>query len=195
MRILIVYAHPVDTSFGAALYREVRATLERGGHELRALDLYEMNFDPVLSRDERLAYEMTGPHRDGLAEHIDAIRWAEGMIFVYPTWWYGMPAILKGWLDRVWLPEVSFALPKGPGKIQPLMQNIRLLGGVSTYGADWWWTRIVGDSGRRIIMRGVRALCARRCRTFWMALHEMDSASDAKREAFLGRVTRRLERL
>ena len=195
MRILIVYAHPVDTSFGAALYEEVRGTLEGGGHEIRVLDLYRTGFDPVLPRDERLAYETPGPHRTVLEDHIAAIKWAEGLIFVYPTWWYGLPAILKGWLDRVWLPEVSFSLPDGDEPIRPLMQNIRLLGGVSTYGAGWWWTRYVGDPGRRTIMRGVHSLCARNCRTFWLALHKMDSSTEAGRMAFLQQVRRRLTRL
>ncbi len=194
MRILIVYAHPVDTSFGAALFREVQSTLEGRGHEVRALDLYRMGFDPVLSCDERQAYETAGPHRANLEDHIASIKWAEGLIFVYPTWWYGLPAILKGWLDRVWLPEVSFALPDGEGAIRPLMQNIRLLGGVSTYGAGWWWTRYVGDPGRRTIMRGVHALSARDCRTFWLALHKMDSSTDAGRAAFLRQVRQRLAR-
>ncbi|MDH3660293.1 MAG: NAD(P)H-dependent oxidoreductase [Alphaproteobacteria bacterium] len=195
MRILVVYAHPVDTSFGAAIFREVRTALDRRGHEVRVLDLYQMGFDPVLTRDERLAYETPGTHREVLDEHIGAIQWAEGLIFVYPTWWYGLPAILKGWLDRVWLPEVSFALPKDDGPIRPLMQNIRLLGGVSTYGAGWWWTRYVGDPGRRTIMRGMRSICARNCQSFWLALHKMDSATEEARRAFLERVAHRLERL
>ncbi len=194
MRILVIHAHPVDTSFGAALSRQVRTTLEGRGHEVRVLDLYRMGFDPVLSPDEHLAYETAGPHRAALDEHIDAIKAAEGLIFVYPTWWYGLPAILKGWLDRVWLPEVSFSLPNDDGPIRPLMQNIRLLGGVSTYGASWWWTRYIGDPGRRTIMRGVHSLCARSCRTFWLALHNMDSSTDAGRTAFLQRVERRVAR-
>ncbi|MGI9416355.1 MAG: NAD(P)H-dependent oxidoreductase [Geminicoccaceae bacterium] len=195
MRLLVVYAHPVETSFGAAILEVVRETLDRRGHEVRVLNLYAEAFNPVLSREERLAYEVEGHHRSGLAEHFDMIRWAEGLIFVYPTWWYGLPAIMKGWLDRVWLPEVSFALPDGEGPIRPLMQHIRLLGGVSTYGAGWWWTRYVGDPGRRTVMRGVRSLCSRRCRTLWLALHKMDSASDAARAAFLQKVQTRLGRL
>ena len=194
MRMLVVYAHPVDTSFGAALFDEVQTALANKGHEIRVLDLYRMGFDPVLATDEHVNYEVTGPHRDALDDHIQAIKWAEGLIFVYPTWWYGLPAILKGWLDRVWLPEVSFALPESEGPIRPLMQNIRLLGGVSTYGAGWWWTRYVGDPGRRTIMRGVHALCAKNCRTFWLALYKMDSSTDEGRKEFLQRVKHRLER-
>ncbi|MGI9500781.1 MAG: NAD(P)H-dependent oxidoreductase [Geminicoccaceae bacterium] len=195
MRIAVVYAHPVDTSFNAAVFREVRKALEGKGHEIKVLDLYRMSFDPVLSVDERLIYETPGEHRQALREHIATIKWAEGLIFVYPTWWYGLPAILKGWLDRVWLPGVTFALPKGDGPIEPLMRNIRLLGGISTYGAGWWWTRYVGDPGRRTIMRGVRSLCARDCRAFWLAHHKMDSSTEAGRKAFLQRIKRRLKRV
>ncbi|MEM7044445.1 MAG: NAD(P)H-dependent oxidoreductase [Pseudomonadota bacterium] len=194
MRLLIVYAHPVETSFGAALCETVRKTLERRGHDVRVLDLYASGFDPVLSRDEHAAYEREGAHREALKDHIALLQSVEGLIFVYPTWWYGLPAILKGWLDRVWLPEVSFALPQDDGPIMPLMQHIRLLGGVSTYGAGWWWTRYVGDPGRRTVMRGVRALCAPRCRTFWLGLHKMDSSTDAGRTAFLKRVEARVAR-
>jgi putative NADPH-quinone reductase len=195
MRILVVHAHPVDTSFAAAVRRRVVGTLGRRGHEVRVLDLYEEGFDPVLSRAEHMAYEVDGAHRDGIASHVALITWAEGLVFVYPTWWYGPPAILKGWLERVWLPGVTFELPADGGPIKPLMQHIRLLGGVSTYGATWWWTRWVGDPGRRIIMRGLRSLCARRCRTFWLAHYRMDRSTAASRTTFLERVDRRLDRI
>ena len=87
-------------------------------------------------------------------------------MFVYPTWWYSMPAMLKGWIDRVWVPHATFELPKGLAPIKGRLHNIRLIGGFSTYGSPWWWTRfVIGDPGRRIIMRGVRPLCHPRCRT------------------------------
>ena len=195
MRILVVYAHPVDTSFGAAVYRQVVDKLRSCGHDVRNLDLYAEGFDPVLTRDEHIAYEIEGDHRRAIEAHVDHIQWAEGLVFVYPTWWYGLPAIMKGWLDRVWLPGITFDLPKEKGPIRPLMQHVRLLGGISTYGATWWWTRWVGDPGRRTIMRGLRALCARRCQRFWLALYEMDQSTAAARTEFLRRIDRRLDRI
>jgi NAD(P)H dehydrogenase (quinone) len=195
MRLLVVHAHPVAESFQGALYRTaVRALAIR--HEVRGLDLYADGFDPVLSREGRLAYHSVGDNGRGLEEHVAHLRWAEGMIFVYPTWWYGLPAMLKGWLDRVWLPGITFTMPE-PGKpVGPLMQHVRLLGGVSTYGAPWWFTRfVVGDPGRRTILRGLRPLCAPRCRTFWLAHYEMDSSTPATRAAFLARVEKRLASL
>ena len=195
MRILVVYAHPVDTSFGAAVHWQVIEKLRERGHEVRDLDLYAEGFDPVLSRTEHVAYEVEGDHRKAIEDHVERIKWAEGLVFVYPTWWYGLPAIMKGWLERIWLPGITFELPENKGAIKPLMQHIRLLGGISTYGATWWWTRWVGDPGRRTLMRGLRALLAKRCRTFWLAHYDMDRSTAATRASFLKRIDRRLDRL
>ncbi|MGI9450610.1 MAG: NAD(P)H-dependent oxidoreductase [Geminicoccaceae bacterium] len=195
MRILVVYAHPVETSFSAAVHQKVIEKLRERGHEVRDLDLYAEGFDPVLSRAERVAYEIDGDHRKAIEAHVERIKWAEGLVFVYPTWWYGLPAIMKGWLERIWLPGITFELPQDQGPIKPLMQHIRLLGGISTYGATWWLTRWVGDPGRRTLMRGLRALCAKRCRTFWLAHYDMDRSTAATRASFLKRIDRRLDQL
>lgn len=194
MRILVVYAHPVETSFCAGVYHQVVKKLNERGHDVRTIDLYAEGFDPVLSRVERIDYEIEGDHRQAIDTDIALIKWAEGLVFVYPTWWYGLPAILKGWLDRVWLPGIAFELPSGNGSIKPSMQHIRLLGGVSTYGANWLWTRWVGDPGRRTIMRGIKGLCAKRCRTFWLAHHDMDRSTASTRASFLKKIERRLDR-
>ncbi len=195
MRILVVHAHPVETSFSASIRRQVLDKLRACGHDVRDIDLYAQGFDPVLSSAEHRLYETDGDHREAIDAHVALIRWAEGLIFVYPTWWYGLPAILKGWLERVWLPGITFELPKDKGPIKPLMQHLRLLGGISTYGAGWWWTRWVGDPGRRTIMRGLRALCAKSCRTFWLAHYTMDSSTAESRASFLRQIDRRLDRL
>lgn len=191
MRILVVFAHPVEESFGRAVYDRLTGALAQAGHEVRGLDLYAIGFDPVLSAAERRAYHSPGLNEAAVADQIAHIRWAEGLIFVYPTWWYSLPAMLKGWIDRVWVPFVTFDLPEGLQPIRGRMQNIRLLGGVSTYGSPWWWMRfVVGDPGRRIVMRGIRPLCHRRCRTFWLGHYRMDSSTTGSREAFLARVER-----
>jgi putative NADPH-quinone reductase len=191
MRLLVVFSHPVAASFGRAVYDRLAATLAQAGHEVRGLDLYAEGFDPVLSEADRLDYHTPGRNEARVLDQIAHIRWAEGLIFVYPTWWYSLPAMLKGWIDRVWVPFVTFDLPDGLQPIRGRMGNIRLVGGISTYGSPWWWTRfVIGDPGRRIIMRGLRPLCHRRCRTFWLGHYRMDSSTPASRQRFLERVER-----
>jgi putative NADPH-quinone reductase len=195
MRVLVVHAHPVAESFSTALFRVAVDTLAERGHEVRPVDLYAQGFDPVMRRQERIDYHTRGHNVAPVAAALAELKWAEGLIFVYPTWWYSQPAMLKGWIDRVWVPHETFTLPEGNQPIRGLMTNIRLLGGISTYGAPWLWTRWVGDPGRRVIMRGIRAICAPRCRTFWLALHRMDNLGPEQRAAFVERVRSRLRSL
>lgn len=189
MRILLVLAHPQPESFAHAVQERARAGLQRAGHEVRLLDLYGIGFDPVMSEADRRDYHTPGLNEVRVADQLAHLRWAEGLVFVYPTWWYSLPAMLKGWIDRVWVPFATFELPQGLAPVQGRMRNIRLIGGFSTYGSPWWWIRLVsGDPGRRIVMKGLRPLCHRRCRSFWLGHYRMDSSTPASRARFLRKV-------
>lgn len=196
MRVLLVHCHPVPESFGAALRDAALTALSDKGHEVRLTDLYAEGFDPVMGADERRAYHDARANEVPVAAHLENLRWCEGLVFVYPTWWYGPPAMLKGWLDRVWIPHATFTMPE-PGKpIGRVLTNIRLIGAISTLGSPWWWWRFaMGEPGRRILIRGLRPLVALQCETFWLALHEMDSAGPEKRAAFLEKVRRTLAKV
>lgn len=195
MRILAVYCHPLAGSYCAALRDRALQALRDGGHEVELLDLYAEGFDPVLSPQERSTYLAdTAANLTAVQRHVDLLRWAEGLLFVFPTWFYGPPAMLKGWLERVWLPGVAFQVParKGERAGAAGLQNIRWLGCITTSGAPWWWLVIMGDPGRRLFTRGLRALFARRCRTLWLQLFSMNNATEDERLRFLDRVGHRL---
>ncbi len=195
MRVLIVYCHPCPDSFNAAVRDTAMATLKAGGHELRLIDLYAEGFDPVLSEQQRRDYHTPGLNERGVEAHLEALRWCEALIFIYPTWWYGPPAMLKGWLERVWIPHATFSMPEGNKSIGRVLTNIRIIGAISTLGSPNWWWWMMGMPGRRILLTGLSVLCAPRCSTFWLGLHRMDSVTAAERERFLARVRRRLARL
>ncbi len=194
MRILVVYCHPVPESFGAAVRDTVMRALGEGGHETRLIDLYAERFDPVMGCEERRTYNDMKSDQHPVPDHAAHLAWAEGLVFVYPTWWYGLPAMLKGWLDRVWTPEITFSISPDTKRIRPLMTHIRKLGVVTTCGAPRWWSYIVGHPGKRTIMRGMRALFARRCKTVFLAHYLMDVSTPQSRAAFLGRVERAMRR-
>lgn len=195
MRALVVYAHPVPESFGAALRDTVVEALKAGGHEVRLVDLYAIGFDPVMGADERRHYHDAGINEIPVQDQLAHIRWCEMLVFVYPTWWYGLPAILKGWLDRVWVPHVAFIMPSGDQGIRPNMQHIRRIVAVTSCGATWWLSKWVGEPGRRTLLRGIRTLCHPLCRTTYMALYKMDTVSAERRGRYLERVRRRIMRL
>ncbi len=196
MRILLVYCHPCPESFVAAVRDTAAAALTAAGHEVDLLDLHGEGFDPVMRADERRGYHTPGENEQPVAAHLARLRACEGLLFIYPTWWYGPPAMLKGWLDRVWVPHATFGMPEKGKPIGRVLTNIRLIGAISTLGSPWWWWRLVmGEPGRRILIRGLRPLVAPGAKRLWLALHEMDSTSEAARRRFLDKVEARLSAL
>ena len=117
MNVLIVYAHPEAKSFNGAMRDVAVATLAEAGHQVEVSDLYAMRFNPVagtgdfvgeradpnvfsLQKEQTKAYE-TGTLAGDIAAEMDKLRRADLLILQFPVWWFGMPAILKGWADRV----------------------------------------------------------------------------------------------
>lgn len=196
MRLLVIHAHPVPESFNAALCRVAVTAAREAGHEVRLIDLYAEGFNPVMSAQERRGLDSAAPPPADVAPHVEALQWAEGLIFIYPTWWYSQPAMLKGWMDRVWRPGIAFAAP-GPGQpIRPLLTGIRLIGVISTLGAPWWlWALVMGAPGRKVMLRGLRVCTGPGTRTFWMGLHDMDTQTQASRQRYLDRVAAQMRRL
>ena len=197
MRCLVVFCHPSETSFGAAILDTARTALRGAGHELRVIDLYREGFDPVLSPDEWRSYlSDTAQNIAALSDHVEALQWAESLVLIFPTWMYGPPAMLKGWLERVWLPGVAFEIPSGRRKrAVGLFSNIRRFTVVTTSGSPWWWLRVIRDPCRSLFARGLRVLFHRRCRVLWLQLHDMDHTNDRRRRAFLKRVRTKLAAL
>ena len=201
MRLLVVHAHPVPDGFGAALRDAAIAGGREGGHEIRLMDLYAEGFDPRLSTEERRTYELQPPPDPAaldaaLGPHLEALRWAEGVLLVHPTWWMGPPAILKGWIDRVWRPGVAFHGDLRGGPIRAGLPGVRLLGVVTTTGSPWWvYALAMGSPGRKLLLRALRPCVARGARRLWLALHEVDRSTPAARARFLARVRARMARL
>lgn len=194
MRVLVVHCHPNPTSFGAAARDRALAGLESAGHEIRLNDLYADHFEPVLSADERRTHKEPGvaPELQGYA---DDLAWAEALVLVYPTWWSGLPAMLKGWIDRVWVAGVAWQMDDGDSTPTPLLRNIRRIVVVTTHGSPKHLNALEGESGKRTVTRSIRAMCSRRTRTTWCAIYNLDRCDESKRTAFLDRVQRTMSEL
>ena len=193
MKALVVIAHPCSDSFGHAAARRAVDGLRTAGHEVDTIDLYAEGFVAAMSPDEWKAYATDEPILDPqVAAHAGLLKQAQIVVFVYPTWWSGLPAILKGWFERVIVPGVGFTFDGSSGKVRRELRQVRRIVGISTYGSPRLPVRLVNDNGRRIITRGFRMSCGLRARTEWLGLYGMDGANHADREAFLSRVEQRM---
>jgi NAD(P)H dehydrogenase (quinone) len=115
MKNLIIYAHPNSGSLNHFFKQTILETLQESGEEIEVRDLYEINFNPVLSLND-----MNGQRMGMVAPEIqteqDFITWADRIIFVYPIWWTGMPAIMKGYIDRVFSYGFAYRYDSGVQK-------------------------------------------------------------------------------
>jgi putative NADPH-quinone reductase len=189
-RALVLFAHPCRESFSAALHGRVVETLGERGWDLDDCDLNAEGFQPVLTGAERRGYHEVGPNAGPVADYVERLRAAEALVMVFPVWNFGYPAILKGFLDRVFLPGVSFRLENG--RVRPNLTHIRRLAAVTTYGGTRSRALLVGDPPRRSVTRAVWHVCRPR-KMRYLALYDMNRADEARRRAFLDRVGREME--
>ncbi len=185
MKLLVVYSHPVPESFNAAVRDVALKALGEAGHEVRLLDLHAEGFDPVMSAEDRRAYEtedaIVDPHA---RRHADLVNGADALVFVYPTVTGGLPAMLKGWLDRVLVTGVAFVLDPRTNKVKPAMRHIRRIGVVTVNPSRRLNVALVNDAGRRTLTRTLRLICRPTARRTFKALYRSDHRSAVEQNIF-----------
>lgn len=155
MNILVIIGHPDPESFCSALSRAYIEGAASKSDQIRTIDLSQIAFDPNLKYGYRKRMEL----EDELKEAQELIRWADHLVFVYPTWWGTMPAILKGFFDRVFLPGFAYQYRKD----SPLWD--KLLAGKSahlivTMDTPAWYNRwIYRHAGHRVMKRNILNFC------------------------------------
>ena len=191
MNILVLYAHPVETSFNAGLHRMIVERLTAAGHGVDDCDLYAEGFDPRLTRSERLGYHNARGTDDAAAPYVERLLRAEALVLSYQVWNFGFPAMLKGFLDRVFLPGVSFRLVDS--KVQPSLHNIRKLAAVTTYGGSRFRAMLMGDPPRKLVNRMLRATIKPGASVSYLAHYSMNLSTDDTRKAFMAKVAARMD--
>lgn len=151
MRVHVIHAHPVESSFNRALFDAVVEEARLAGHDVDPLNLYDEEFDAVLSREERIHYHDTSVNlTEAIKPYAERLLAAEALVFVHPVWNYGYPAILKGYFDRVFLPGVSFIMSAEGNLSIPKanFKHIKRVIFITTYGGNRWRTWLMGDPPR-----------------------------------------------
>lgn len=191
MRILYLYCHPLPESFHAAIRDGALEALRQGGHDVDLCDLYAEGFDPVLSEEGRRHYHDPAVNRRGLETYVERLQAAEGLVVQFPTWCFGMPAMLKGFFDRLIMPGVAFDI-SDPAKVKPLLA-FRRVAGIATYGRPRWMALYMGDPPRKIVKRYLGWYAAKGARVDYHALYHLNVASEARRQAFINNIKKKMD--
>lgn len=192
-RTLVIFCHPDPGSFVGHLRDLVVEAAAARGDEVRSTDLYADGFVAEMSDAERRAHKTPGAGA-AVAGYAEDLRWCRRIVFVYPTWWAGQPAMLKGWMDRVLVRGLAWDLPDGANRVKGQLRNIHEVFAVTTHGSSKLINALQGEGGKRTLFRAFRALCSWRTRCRWVALYGMDTATAVQREAFARRVASAIRR-
>lgn len=187
MRCLVVHAHPLPASLTRHFCDVARERLARAGHEVEFLDLYQAGFDPRLTAAERATHHAARHDHSAVQAEAEQLQRAEIIVLVFPTWWFGLPAILKGWIDRVFAPGVAFAQSPDFGPIRPLLGNLRHVLAITTLGSPWWadWL-VLRRPVKRTLKTAIFGACAPQAR-FQMLSFYLSENPDAARVAAFSR--------
>ena len=192
MRALVIYCHPVEGSLCSAIRDAAVKGLSAAGHDVSVIDLAADDFDPVMSLDEWRTYMdrkiVTTPE---IVRYIEMVQESHILLFVYPTWWSGLPAQLKGWLERVLVAGVAYRFTKSD-RVRPGLTQLRRIHVISTYGSPKLYVRLVNDNGRRILTRALRMCGTRRTKTSHQGLYALDRSTDEGRRQFLHDVEKKM---
>ena len=157
-RILILLGHPSSDSFCAALARHYQDSARQAGHEVRTLHLGDLDFDPIL----RQGYRQPQPLEADLLDAQQAITRATRLVLVFPIWWGGIPALLKGFLDRILLPGFAFRYKPGSPFPEKLLagRHAHLLVPMDT--PPWYYRWVYAMPGLHQMRRTPLAFCGSR---------------------------------
>ena len=193
MKCLVVIAHPNTDSLCHAMAQSAIAALKAGGHEVTVEDLYLSGFSPALTADERRSYYGPAFDAGAVGDQIGRLRSAEALVLVFPTWWFGLPAILKGWFDRVWAPGVAYDHADDLGAIRPRLTGLRRALAVTSLGSPWWVDRLVlRQPVKRVLKTALLGTCAPHCRLQMLSCYKAESLDAGRVAAFGERVEKAL---
>jgi putative NADPH-quinone reductase len=193
MNILVVTAHPEEDSLCSTLANYLVGILTNQGHEVVIENLYANDFDPVLSRQEREKYYSTQYDTSAVTEEVNRLKKADVLALIFPTWWFGFPAILKGWFDRVWAPTVAYDHATDFGPILPKLTRLKKTIVITTLGAPWWVDYLIlWRPVKRVIRFALLGACAKRSKLKYLSFYKCESLDKERIESFKTRMKKAL---
>lgn len=195
MKCLVVIAHPNTDSLCHTLAQSAISALTASGHAVTIEDLYSSGFSPALTIDERRSYYSPPFESAAVQEQIERLLSAEALVLVFPTWWFGFPAILKGWFDRAWAPGIAYDHATDFGPIKPRLHCLRRTLAVTSLGSPWWVDRLVlRQPVKRVLKTALLVTCAPRCRFEMLSLYKAESLTQSQVQSFCSRIERALSK-
>ncbi len=176
-----------------SLATEAISYLEASGHTVEVRNLYADQFDPRLSVKERQSYYAEVFAGSELVGEIKSLTETDILVLVFPTWWFGFPAALKGWFDRVWAPGRAYDHATDLGALKPLLTNLKKAYAITAMGSPWWVDYFVmWKPVYRALRLALLGACAPNCRFKMVSFYDCEKVSATRYAGFARRVRKLL---
>lgn len=187
MKSTVILAHPWHGSYNKVLFDTVINRLQSKGKDVNVIDLYKDNFNPALTEKELSVYMQGIALDEKVLKYQDMLKESDEIVFIFPIWWYGMPAILRGFIDKIMIDKFAFEADS-KGKLHGKLTNIKRATLISTSEIPTWYMKYVaGDSIRRPFMSttlkdvGIH-------NSKWFNKGRVGSSTDASRKDFINKI-------
>lgn len=159
MKVVIIFNHPYDGSFCNAILKSVTNGLTRANHQIDLIHLDKDNFNPVMTEGDLKAFRDKNPIDTKVIEYNNKIKNADHLVFIFPIWWELMPAMTKGFVDKVIFPGVAYDYTNASNtRMKPLWENIKGVTMITTMNTpNYLYWLIFGNAIKKAMLLG----------TFW----------------------------
>lgn len=186
MKVVIVFNHPYEGSYCSAILDSVNSGLQQANHEVDVIHLDKEGFNPVMTSQDLKAFTNKQPIDPKVIEYKNRLEQADHVVFIFPIWWELMPALMKGFIDKVIFPGVAYDYVSGSNtRMKPLLTNIKGVTVITTMNTPGILYRVIfGNAIQKALMRGTFWKLGYKNRK-WISFNMVKSVSDEKRKLWL----------
>ncbi|GGH20938.1 NAD(P)H-dependent oxidoreductase [Paenibacillus segetis] len=191
MRVAIVYNHPYEGSYCHAILDSVKRGLYKAGHEFDLIHLDRDQFNPVMTAEDLLAFRNKKSIDSQALEYIQRIKAAEHLVFIFPIWWELMPALLKGFIDKVIFPGETYDYTSSGYGMVTLLNNLKSTTVITTMNTPSIMYKLTyGNAIKKSLIRGTLKKSGIK-NVKWLSLNMVKSSSSEKRTKWLEKIEKR----
>ncbi|GAA4178285.1 NAD(P)H-dependent oxidoreductase [Sphingobacterium ginsenosidimutans] len=196
MRIAIVFNHPYEGSYCNAILNAVTKGLQKAQHQIDLIYLDKDGFNPVMTSADLKGFRDKKPVDPKVIEYKERLEKADHLIFIFPIWWELMPALTKGFIDKVLFPGVAYDYTnKTNTRMKPLLDNIKGLTMITTMNTpNWLYWLLFGNAIKKAVIMGTFWKMGYKNRK-WISFNQVKAVTQEKRATWLVNLEKRFARL
>jgi len=195
MKLVIVYNHPYEGSFCNAILNSVNNGAAAAGHEIDVINLDKDKFNPVMSSEDLLAFRNKKSIDPIAINYIQRVKSADQVVFIFPIWWELMPALMKGFIDKVIFPGELYDYNRSGFGMVSLAENIKKITIITTMNTPLIMYKLIyGNAIKKALIKGTIQKTGNR-KVKWLSLNMVKFSSDSKRKKWLAQIEKRFTNL